>query len=83
MSGHRESLPSVPLYQQHIPRKNKRRKTLETVIIRKETIQETFNSRKMEKEDSIHDAEKLVKKRTRLFFHKVDYKGDTNEKTHG
>ena len=38
-SGHRKSLSSVTPDQKHIPCKNKRKKTSDTLIIKKETIQ--------------------------------------------
>ena len=43
MSGHVESVSSLTPYQQRIPRKNKRKKTSDTLIARKETIQEPVN----------------------------------------
>ena len=39
LSGHRESLSSVTPDQQNIPCKNKRKKTSDTLITIKETIQ--------------------------------------------
>ena len=54
------------------------------MIIRKEPIQEPFKPRKREKEDTITNVEKSCPKETPTFFwHRVDYKGDNNEKTHG
>ena len=67
-----------------ISRKNKINKTPDTLIIKKEPILEPVNPRKMAKEDTITDVEKLSpKKRSPSFRHKVDYEGDTNEKTRG
>ena len=83
MYGHREKLPSVTPDQQRIQRKNKIKKTPDTLITRKETIQEPIHPCKMEKEYTIPDVEKVVKKRTQFFRNTVDYRGDTNEKTHG
>ena len=51
----------------------------ENFIMRKETIQEPVNPSKRSKEDTITDVEKSSpKERNPLFWHKVDYKGDTN-----
>ena len=49
LSGHGESLSSVTTYQQRITRKKKIKKTSDSLIMRKDTIQETDNPRKMEK----------------------------------
>ena len=46
LSRHGETLSSETPEQQRIPRKNKKRKTLDTLIIRKECIQEPVNPRK-------------------------------------
>ena len=84
MSGYGEILSSVTPDQQHIPHKNKKKKTSETYITRKETIQEPIKPSKRTKEDTITDAEKSIPKETNpLLWHKVEYKGDTNEKTRG
>ena len=73
MSGHEESLSRVTPDQQRIPRKNKRKKPSDTLIIRKKCIQESVNTRKMEKVDNITDVEKACPKETTpLFWHKVD-----------
>ena len=45
-----------------IPRKNKRKKTPDTSIIRKQHIQEPVNPKKREKEDTITDVEKYCPK---------------------
>ena len=83
-SGHKKRLSRVTPYQQRIPSKNKRKKTSDTLITQKETIQEPVNPSKSSKEDTIPDVEKSIPKETPpLFRHKVNYKGDTNEKTHG
>ena len=72
-SIHGEVLSSVTPDQQRIPRKNKRNKTSDTSIIRKEPIQEPVNPRKMSKENTITDIEKSCPKETPpLFWHKVD-----------
>ena len=63
MSGHGESLSTVTTDQQHIPYKNKRKKTSDNLITTKETIHETLNPSKREKEDNIPDLEKLVQKK--------------------
>ena len=53
------------------------------MIIRKQIIQEPVNPRKRSKEDAITDVEKATPKETPTqFWHKADYKGDTDEKTH-
>ena len=84
MSGHEEILSIVTPYQQHSPCRKKIKKTPETLILRKEPIQEPVNPRKRAKEDTITDVEKYSPKETPpLFWHTVDYKGNTNEKTHG
>ena len=82
--GHVETLSSVTPDQQSISRKNKRKKTSDTSIIRKKPIQEPVKTRKRAKEITLTDVEKACHKETPQFFwRKVDYKGDTNEKTHG
>ena len=84
MYGHGESLSRITPDQQLITHKNKRKITPDTSIIRKQHIQEPVNPKKREKEDTITDVEKVFPKEIPpSFWHKVDYKGDTNEKTHG
>ena len=84
MSGHGESLSIVTPDQQRITGNNKRKKTSDTLIMRKEPMKEPVNPRKKVKEYTIPDVEKIgPKETTLLFWHKVDYRGDTNEKTHG
>ena len=84
MSGQGEYLAGITPYTISIPCKNKRRKTPDTLIIRKEPIREPVNPRKREKEDIITDVEKASPKKTPQFFqHKVEYKGDKNDKNHG
>ena len=52
--------------------------------MRKYPIQEPVNPRKRKKEDTTPHVEKNSPKETNsLFWHKVDCKGDTTEKTHG
>ena len=63
MSGQRGSLSSVTRYKQHIPRKNKRKKTSETLITGKEIIQEPVNPGKRGKDDTIPDVEKLIQRK--------------------
>ena len=83
MSGHGESLSSVTPDQQRIPRKNIIKKPLDTPITGKEIIQEPENANKGAKKDSIPDVYKSSPKETHPpFENKVDYRGDTNEKTH-
>ena len=54
------------------------------MIIKKERIREPVKPRKRAKEDTITDVEKSSPKKTSPYFrHKVDYEGDTNEKTLG
>ena len=82
--GHRESLLSLITDQQHIPLKNKIKKTSDTLITIRKNTQEPVNPGKRAKEDNIPDVKKSSpKERTPLFWNKVDYKGDTNEKYHG
>ena len=45
------SLASVTTDQKHIPRKNKRKETTALSILRKESIQETINPRKISQGD--------------------------------
>ena len=79
MSEHGKSLSSVTPYQQCITRKNKIQKTSDTLITRKELIQEPVNPRKRAKEDTIPYVEtNCSKETTPLFWYKVEYKGDTN-----
>ena len=49
MYRHGEHLSILTLDQQLIPRNNKRKKTSDTLIVTKETIQETVNPSKKEK----------------------------------
>ena len=58
MSGHRESLSNVTPNKQRIPCKNKRTKTSETLITRKETIQEPVSPSKRAQEGTIPYVEK-------------------------
>ena len=62
MSGHGESLSSITPYQKRITSKNKRKKTSESSITKKESIQGSDNPNKMSKGDNIPDVGKLVKK---------------------
>ena len=62
MPGHGESLSSVTPDQQHIPRKNKKRKTSDTLIMRKNNIQEPVNPRERAKENTIPGVEKISPK---------------------
>ena len=84
MSGHRESFSSITPDILRIPRKNKIKKTPDTLIMIKQPIKEPVNPSKRKKKDTIPDVEKgSPKETTPLFRNKVDYRGDTNEKTHG
>ena len=68
MSGHGEILSSVTPDQKHILRKNKVKKTSDTLIMRKDPIQELVNPWKREREDNIPDVEKLfLKKKSHCF----------------
>ena len=52
------------------------------MILRKKPIKEPVNPRKGAKEITLTDVEKSIPKETSpSFWHKVDYKGDTNYKT--
>ena len=54
------------------------------MIIRKQPIKEQVNPRKRSKEINLTDIEKGSPIETPPFIsHKVDYKGDTNEKNNG
>ena len=53
---HGESLSIVTPYQQRIPGKNIGKKTSDTLITQKETIQEPVNPSKSSKEDTIPDV---------------------------
>ena len=63
MSGHGESLLSVTPDQQRITCNNNKNKTSDTLIMRKETIQEPVNPSKRAQEDTIPDVGKLVQKK--------------------
>ena len=81
MSGQGEILASVTLDHICIPRKNKRKKTPDTSVIRRETIGDTVNPRKRGKEDTVTDVEKYsLHKTLPYFWHNVDYECDTDEK---
>ena len=56
MSGQGDDLASVTPENLHIPRKNKRKKTTDTSVIRKEPIGEPVNPRKISKEDAVTDV---------------------------
>ena len=53
-----------------IYRNNKRKKTPDTLIIRKQHIQETVNSRKRAKENNLTDVEKISPSFNHLFERK-------------
>ena len=61
MSGHVESVSIATPDKKRIPRKNKRKKTSDTLIEGKESIQESHNQSKRSKEDSIPDVENKIK----------------------
>ena len=68
MSGHWASVSNESLDNQRIPCNNKIKKTLDTLIKGKESIQEPYNPSKRSKEDSIPDVEKNnPKKKPPLF----------------
>ena len=84
MPGHGNRLSSVAPNISSIPCKNKRKKTTDTSIIRRQPIKEPVNPRKRAKENTLTDEEKgSPKEKNPSFCHKVYYKGDTNEKTRG
>ena len=62
LPGQGESLSSVAPDQQHSPRKNKRKKPSDTLIMRKVTIQEPVNPRKRAKENTIPGVETICPK---------------------
>ena len=62
---------------------NKIKKNPDTLIIRKQPIQEPVNPRKRAKENTLTDIEKgSPKEKFPSFWNTVDYEGDTTEKTH-
>ena len=68
LSGQEKSLSSVTPDNICIFRNNKRKKTPDTLIIRKQPIQEPFNTRKRAKENTLTDVKQLVlKKHLQLF----------------
>ena len=60
MSGNGASVTSEFPDKQRINRKNKIKKTLDTLIKGKESIQEPENPGRREKEDSIPDEENMI-----------------------
>ena len=56
LSRQGDDLASVIPENLHIPRKNKRSKTTDTSVIRKEPIVEPVNPRKISKEDAVTDV---------------------------
>ena len=79
-----ECLSSVTPYNVCISSYIKRKKTSDTYIIIKQPIKEPVNPRKITQENPFTEVEKGITKETpQSFLNKVDYKGDTNEKTHG
>ena len=64
ISVHGKSVSSVTPDKQRIPRNNKRKKTSDTSIKVKESIQEPCNPSKGAKEDSIPDVENNNNKNT-------------------
>ena len=57
--GQGESLSSVTSYNIFIPSKNKRKKTPDTSVIRKEPIGDTVNPRKRTKGDTVTAKQRL------------------------
>ena len=79
MSGHGESFSSETPNTLCIPCKNKRKKTSDTSIIRKQHIQEPVKTRKRAKEITLTYVENSCPKETPpLFRNKVDYKFGNN-----
>ena len=67
-----------------ITHKNKIKKAPYTQIIRKQHIKEPVNPRKRAKENTLTYVKTNSPKETPpTFWHKVDYEGDNNQKTHG
>ena len=83
LSGQGKSLSSETPDNIRITLKNKRKKTENTLIIIKQPIQWPFNPRKNSKKYLNWCRKISPKEAPPTFRHKVDYKGDTNEKTHG
>ena len=83
LSGQWASLSSVTSDIICISRKNKRNKNPDTSIIRQKPIKEPVNPMERAKENTLSDVEKGIPKEIPpLFWHKVDYEDDTNEKAH-
>ena len=81
MSKKGESLEIITPDQQRIPCNNKRKKTLDSSVIRKEPIIDTVNSRKISQEDTVTHVEKGSQHKTpQTFLDKEDYECDTDEK---
>ena len=83
MSGHGETLLTVTPDQQRITCKNKRRKTSDTSIIRKILFKNQSTQGEWQKKYFNWCRKTFPKETPPLFWHKVDYKGHTNYKTHG
>ena len=79
MSVQGDDLASTSPDNLRITCKNKRKKTPDTSVIRKEPIVVPVNPSKKSKEDTITDVEKYSLKKPPYFRHKVDYEGDTIE----
>ena len=74
-----ESLSNVTPDNIRISRK-KKRKTPDSLVIRKELIGDTVNPGKIPKDYTVTDVEKYSLHQTpKTFRNKVDYEGDTNE----
>ena len=63
-SGQGESLKSVTPDQIRIYRKNKRKKTPASLVLRKEPIRDTVNLRIRSQEYTITDSEKVIQHKT-------------------
>ena len=85
MSGRVESISSVTTEwpdKKLIPHNNKRKKTSDTLIKGKKSIQEPDNLSKIAKKDSVPDVEIIIIKTPPTNENKEDCIDDTNEKTH-
>ena len=81
MPGHKESVSSETPYKQHIPRKNKRKKTPYTLITRKEILKNWTTQVKGKKRIIYLMQKKNQIKTPAPFKNLEDYIGDTDKKT--
>ena len=73
LSGQGESLASVTPDQIYIPRKNKREKTPDSLVIRKKPTGDTVNPRKRSQYHTVTDVEKGSQHKTPWYFWNKEY----------